>query len=688
MTKPTNPTAVTARLSGGSSLMHIAAELSKHAPQRVFGKPFPALFSPIKLGPKTAKNRVMRVATTSNLAEKNRVGDRMLAFYKAVADGGAGTIVSEAVRLHPYDAVVPSAIPLFDRGVIPGMRKISDAIHDNDALFMIQLNHGGRQHLGRRVGTLVAPSAIACPRSGGIPHALTTREVEEMVEWFITAAVNARDCDADGVEVHGAQGHLIGQFISPYSNIREDKYGGSLENRLRFPREILQGIRRRLGGRIVLGYRMGVEEFTKGGLTIDDTCEIAAQFAREGLFDYISLSQGNFNTIETHLPDRHWPQQTYRDIHRRIKDAVGDLVVVQSTRIQMPDQAEDIITSGDGDMVGLCRAIIVDPQWPMKAEAGRANEIRRCIACNQCWDWITDGQPIGCATNPLTGREHHFGKLKRAERSRILVVGGGPAGMEAARVAAERGHDVTLYERTDRLGGKFADSHRLPSGGELAHITDYLSQAIRRLGVDIRFNTAPNASELMREQPHAVILACGAEPVAPRLAGDGSVPVIAAVKPEDIEAIPAQGDRIVMMDEDGYFWGAGIAEAAALLARTRGQSLTIVTRFFEAFRELPMVSRIASMRALDRAGVRILTSMAPARAERGALILSHYLTGREELVPSTAGLIWTGAQNARNELFEQLKIAGMDRTYLIGDAYAPRRVPIALVEAHTIARAV
>ena len=653
-----------------------------------YGQPFPALFSPITLGTAQAKNRVMRVATTSNLAERNRVGSRMFDFYNTVAAGGAGVIVSEAVRLHPYDSVVPSAIALFDRGVIPGLRTISDAIHGNEALFIVQLNHGGRQHLGRRVGTLVAPSAIACPRSGGIPHALTTREVEEMVEWFIAAAVNASDASADGVEIHGAQGHLIGQFASPYSNTREDRYGGSLENRLRFGSEIIEGVRRRLGQRAIIGYRLGVEEFTAGGLTIDDTCEIAELLSRHGLVDYISLSQGNFNTIETHLPDRHWPQMAYRDIQRRIKQAAGDLVVVQSTRIQTPDQAEDIIASGDGDMVGLCRALIVDPEWPIKAREGRANDIRRCIACNQCWDWISGGEPIGCATNALAGREHHFGRLKRAERSKIVVVGGGPAGLEAARISAERGHEVILMERGEELGGKFIHSSRLPNNGELRHLTEFLAPAVRRLGVDVRTGVDATAQTILGERPYAVILACGAEPRVPDIPSDGSIATCAAIGPDDLERLPVTGDHLVLMDEDGYFWGAGIAEAVATLGRSRGQTLTLATRFFEPLRELPMVSRIATLRELDKAGVRIRTSMFPSCITRGSVVLKHYLSGREELVPGAAALIWVGAQASRDSLYDELKARGMDRTYLIGDAYAPRRLPVALFEAQTIARMV
>lgn len=647
---------------------------------------FPTLFSPIDLGPARSRNRIMRVATTSNLAERNRARKRMRAFYRRVAEGGAGVVVSEAVRLHPADSVVPSAIPLFDRGVIPGMRRISRAIHDAGALFVVQLNHGGRQHLGRRVGTLLAPSDIPCPRSGGTPHAMTTREVEEMVEYFVAAAVNARDSHADGVEIHGAQGHMIGQFLSPYTNRRDDRYGGSLENRMRFALEILRGVRRRLGAESIVGYRLGVEEFTKGGLTIDDTCEIAAILTSEGLVDYLSLSQGNFNTIETHLPDRHFAQLTYREIQNRIKAAVGDTVVIQSTRIQTPAQAEALVASGDGDMVGLCRALIVDPDWPAKAEAGRADEIRRCIACNQCWDWISSGEPIACATNPETGREHAFRHTFRVDPGTLVVVGGGPAGLEAARVGAERGYRVVLFEKEATLGGKFADAPRFPSSGELGHVVDYLAPAAERAGVEIRTGTPADVESVLAEGPHAAIVAAGATAFAPEVPGDGSVPVIAPVRPEEIAAVPADGETILMMDEDGYFWGAAVAEAAMEHAAATGRRLVVATRFFEVFRELPMVSRIAALRALDAGGTRLETSMTVDRIEAGSVVLKHYLSGREAVLPDVAAVLWIGRQAARGELFTGLKAAGLDRTRLVGDAFAPRRLPVALLEGHTVAR--
>ncbi len=232
----------------------------------------PGLFDSIRIGPRRAKNRIMRVATTANLADGNRAGPRVLAFYRTLAKGGVGTIVTEALRTQPDDPFGPGALVIFDRRALDGLRQLADVCHAEGALLIGQLNMGGRQHLASRVIPYsVAPSAIACPRSGGVPHELSDLEIEDIIETYVTCAVHCIEAGMDGVEIHGAQGHLIQQFVSPFSNRRTDDWGGTFDKRLRFPREILERVRRRTGPRAIVGYRMGVEEFTAGGLAVEDT---------------------------------------------------------------------------------------------------------------------------------------------------------------------------------------------------------------------------------------------------------------------------------------------------------------------------------------------------------------------------------------------------------------------------------
>lgn len=650
---------------------------------------FPHLFAPIRIGGREAKNRIMRVATTANLADRNRVGERVTAFYRTLAKGGTGTIVTEALRTDARDPFGPGAITIFDRGGLDGIRRITDVCHAEGALLIGQLNMGGRQHLASRVVPyLIAPSAIPCPRSGGVPHELSTREVKETIETYVMCAVHCIEAGMDGVEIHGAQGHLIQQFLSPFTNRREDEYGGSPENRMRFAREILTGVRQRLGARAIVGYRMGVEEFTEGGLGIDDTVEIARQLCADGLVDYLSLAQGNFNSIEQHLPDRHWPILSFRGLHGRFKAVANGIPVIASTRIQGPEQAESVIAAGEADMIGLCRALIVDPEWPAKARRGEGNRIRRCIACNQCWAWIATGEPIACATNPVTGREHQWGPLERdkAEISRhIVVIGGGPGGLEAARVAAVRGHRVTLLERDTELGGRIRHVAGVPGHEETRHVLDYLIPEVRRAGVDVRLGVSADGLSIAALKPDAVIVATGARPGVPELPGDGSVPLLTADGPVPLES--RAGRHVVIMDEDGYYWTSAVAESVM----AQGRVPVIVARFFEITREIPIVSRIAFLREVDRAGGALRPNALVKRIETGGVILANYLTGREERIEDVAAVLWVGlALTSGGHLAAGIEAAGIERRniHVVGDAFQPRRLVNALVEAHGVARSI
>ena len=345
---------------------------------------FPRLLSPITIRGRVAPNRIMRSATNTTLAEGGRIGERLLAFCDAQA-GGVGIFVTEGLRAVPTTYMQPTRLSATSDDVIPSCRRLADVIHRHGGLIIGQMGAGGRQHLGRSVPIgLDAPSEIACGHSGGMPHALTVEEIAFTVESFGRAARRLMEAGFDGIEVHGAQGHLTQQFLSPLSNQRTDQYGGSAEKRRRFPRELLATVREAIGDGAILGYRIGVSEFTEGGLAIDDTAAVAAAFAADGYADYYSLSQGNFGTIEAHVPERHYGQPAFPELHRRIKAASGQVLVAAGGRVQMPEQAEAILAAGDADIVTFTRALLADSQWALKVAHPQAEPIRRCLACNQC----------------------------------------------------------------------------------------------------------------------------------------------------------------------------------------------------------------------------------------------------------------------------------------------------------------
>jgi len=643
---------------------------------------FPRLFSSITIGKKIARNRLMRTATTSNLAEKQRVTPRQIEFYRRLARGGVGVIVTESVAVHPSYSGGQGTLQLYDPDLIPGLTELTAAVRSEDALFICQLRHGGRQHHSRQTPTLWAPSAIACVHSGTIPHAMSLSEVQEVIDGFVISARHAKQAGFDGVEIQGGNGHLIQEFISGYSNKRTDQYGGDYNGRLTFARNIIGAVRSEVGPDFVVGYRLSVDEFVEEGITLDESVRTAREFAGSGLIDYMGLTQGNFYSIETHLPDRRFPPNTFVASHdARIKKAVSEvsaIPVVASGRIRKPEDAEAILESGQADMIGMCRQLIADPDWPIKSKQGRADMIRMCTNGNHCWGRIRSGDPIGCEVNVESGQERTTKYEAASASKKIVVIGAGPAGLEASRIASERGHRVVIFERSETVGGKLT---YVPDIRGYSELLDYISsqhrQVLARNTVKLRLQTEATAAAIGAEQPDEIIIATGATLSCPDIRTDETVRTVA----QSADLPKAQpGTVAVIVDEDGDTWCAAEAEHAAM----KGYRPIIVTRFFEAFRDIPISSRITTLKRMDELGIEFHVNSELEKVEQSQAVIRHAYTKRSVSVENVAVLLCVGRQTSNDDLAKELKGAGFS-VHVIGDAYAPRRLLHATQEAYRVA---
>lgn len=642
---------------------------------------FEHLFSPISLGPVTVKNRIMQLATSvAGLDDNGRLGPRNIAFFEERAKGGVGCIVTSGLAAFGSSAMV--RLSAQDRDQIPGLTALANAIHAHDAVIIAQLYHGGRQHLSVGIPNLSAPSAIACPRSGGTPHGLDSDEVKAIIAGFVESARNVQEAGLDGVEIHGAQGHLVQQFMSPFSNQREDEYGGSHENRVRFPLEIIDGIREACGPDFVIGFRLGAEEFTEGGLALLEATQMAVTFAEPGRVDYLSVTQGSFNTIEDHTPDRLFPLAPFVFLATAIKEAVPSVPVVACSRILEPASAEQILAEGKADLIGLARPLIADSHWAAKAKSGAAAEIRRCISCNQCWGWGNVGQPFGCVHNPVAGRELDWGvgTLEPADKpTHVVVVGGGPAGMEVACTAAERGHTVTLLEARDRLGGALIEACAAPGHEEIGWVAEYLIGAVERAGVDVRLNTTAGFDAILAESPDVVVVATGSLPRLDDLGDTGSLPVYSYL---DVIRDGVDTGRVsLLLDDDGYYPASAVAQVMS----HNGTHVHIATRFFEIAREIPLTARISTLKEFDQLGVELHPTTWLSHVDEGNALLIHTLSGREWSIGEVDCIVRVGSPKPSDALFATLK-GNVRDVHLIGDAYQPRRIANAIREGHQLGR--
>ncbi|OGL19110.1 MAG: hypothetical protein A3K12_04805 [Candidatus Rokubacteria bacterium RIFCSPLOWO2_12_FULL_71_19] len=487
---------------------------------------FPHLFAPGRVGSLELRNRLVFAATSSELADGDGfVTDDMVEFYAERARGGTGLLVVEATYVEQEGKRLHHNAMLHDDRHIPGMRRLAEAAHAAGARIAVQLNHGGRESLPEISGSLPlapspVPSRFTAVGEPVVPQELDLAGIRRIMRRFVEAAIRARQAGFDAVELHGAHGYLIGQFVSPEANRREDEWGGDTRRRARFFVELVQGIKQALGGDFPIICRMNGSDHIPGGLELDEAVEIAALLETAGA-DSVSIS-GGIHASRPYMivPGMSVPRGCYVAYGAALKARLA-IPVMTVGRINTPALAEEILAQGKADFICLSRALLADPFFPAKAAAGCVDRIAPCIACNECLATIHRHKGIACTVNPMVSRELEFKPLlaRPATAQRVAVVGGGVAGMSAAVTAAGRGHEVHLFERDGALGGQLLLAYRPPHREELENVLRYLEREVKRLGVTLHLRHAFTPEDARELAPHAIIVATGAEAQRPRVPG-------------------------------------------------------------------------------------------------------------------------------------------------------------------------
>lgn len=474
---------------------------------------FPNLFSSLDIGPITLNNRVFLSGHSMRHGDPDgTVGDRQRAYIAARAAGGAGLVSLESVPIHESSQNFARQIRLFSDRCIPGLSELSNQVHEAGSRLSLILWHGGPNvsHFGR--GPAWAPSPIVAPGTGEVAKAISLEEIATVVSAYGSAARRCHDAGLDAVEVQLSSNYLLGSFLSPMLNQRDDVYGGSFDNRLRIVLEVLTRVREALQGRLALGVRISMDHGMEGDLNFgrERALQVLARLSAEGLADWVSVLSGSAYARGVSIPTLDQPRCFLQDAAREVRDAVS-LPTVLAGRIRTPEEAETLLANGYADIVAMARPLIADPEWVNKAAAGQDSRIRPCVSCNQgCLGFNLRNKPGTCVLNPDAGQEFLLQDNGPAQATKtVAVVGGGPAGLETARVAAERGHRVKLYEATRVLGGDLALAAAGPGRSELGFAIEWWAHELERLGVEIALGTPLDASP---EGFDRVVWATGADP--------------------------------------------------------------------------------------------------------------------------------------------------------------------------------
>lgn len=647
---------------------------------------FPRLTSPLQLRHKVLRNRITFGAHTANMSENGQPGAQFGAYLLERAIGGAGMIVCEPVPVHRTGVLTRGNFRHEDDAIIPAFQAITEPVQEAGAVILQQLYHVGAHgdsdlsfepHWG--------PSGLPSYHDSDGSHAMTETEIEEMIAAFVAAAQRCRAAGFDGVEIWAAYHSLLDQFWTPWSNRRDDQWGGSLANRTRLSMRILEGIRRACGEDFIIGLSVSHSDSYPVLNGIEALTEIIALHDATGHLDYVTCGSGGYLDFENLMPSFAVGEKLSVSATEAMKQALTHAKVQAESGIRTPENAESVLSANQADLVSIVRGQIADPHLARKVTEGRPEDIRGCISCNQmCWGRRSRDYWISCLINPSVGREHAWGgdRLRPSSAPKsVLVVGAGPAGLEAARVAAERGHKVQIAEATSQIGGQFRLAGMQPRRAQILDLLDWYERQFTRLDVSLRLNTYLDADEIREIGADVTILATGSLPdkaatqrFLPHL---GSLPGLErghVFSPEEVMRREARiAGAVIVYDEGGTMRGLGTAWHLA----EAGHPVIIVTPDAMVGKELARTSADIPIRArLARLGARFLTEHAIAAWHGQGASLRSLLDGQEEEVAASA-LVMATTNRAFDPVLAEL---GDFDVHLIGDAQAPRQAPYAFYE--------
>ncbi|EMS73640.1 FAD-dependent oxidoreductase [Ruminiclostridium cellobioparum] len=634
-------------------------------------KPFPNLFAPGRIGKLEIKNRVVMAPMSMGFAQQDHCFSKKdINYYEARAKGGVGLIITESVLAETEISIIPPEAPVVacdSDSVMPGLKALAEAVHSYGTKIAMQLSPGqGRQsYIANKMAIPAAPSPVPAFTDHDITcRELTREEIGKIVKACGDGAERAAKAGFDMIEIHAHTGYLADQFMTPLWNKRTDEYGGTFEKRLKFIKEIIKEIRKRVGSDIPIGVRLSGEHKIEGGRTIEESAEIAKKLEAFGA-DVLHIDAGCYDANIWMTPPEYMGEACYAELAGKIKSVV-DIPVITVGNIKSPETAEKILSDKMADFIGLGRSLLADPDWSNKAKEGNTQDIRSCLICNEhCVGKIVSA----CSVNPILGEETDYKLPEKLKTKNVLVIGGGPAGMEAARIASIRGHNVTLCEKEKELGGQLVAAAAIPVKKAIADFTAYLVNQVKTSGVNVLLGCEVKLPFIEQMKPDVVIAAAGAVPV---------IPLIPGIENEKNISIL---DFLSGKKDTGYsvaIAGGGIkgCEAAIYLAH-KGKSVTIVERLSAVAADVNPISRKTILKLLQDAGINILTGNTIKAFTTEGMLVEDMSRQKKEIKADTV-IIALGVK-PKNDLIKKLGDR-VQEIYSIGDCNNPRKIGDAIHE--------